>query len=407
MTADRDGIIDSVVIGAGPAGLAASAALAERGVQHVVLERGRVAQTWRTQRWDSFRLNTPGWAYRMFADLAGDSYLAGSDVVGQLDKLAAVCPVREGVRVEQLTHAADGFHLRTAAGDLRARTVVAATGDENRPRLPALTRAFPNAVAQVHAADYRNPGQLPGGAVLVVGSAQSGCQITEELLIAGRRVILATSPVGRAPTPYRGRDSIEWLFEAGFFDQRPQDLPDPAMMRAVQPILAPEGRSLSLQMLARAGATLAGRLVAVDGDRVRFDSSAPANVAAGDAFAGRARAMIDAFILRTGVAAPPAEPDDAGLPADLAPPTELDLGTAGIGSIVWCTGFAGDFSWLDHALLDAQGRPRHHEAASDTPGLWYVGLRWLTHRGSAQLSGMPKDAATVATAIAAKLAAGD
>ena len=144
--------------------------------------------------------------------------------------IAADCPVCEGVRVEQLVSVEDGFALRTSNGQLQSRTVVVATGDENVARIPALSQAFPPNIRQFHAADYRNPDQLPDGGVLVVGSAQTGCQITEELLAAGRRVILATSAVGRAPTPYRGRDTAEWLFDAGFFDQRPQDLPDPAMM---------------------------------------------------------------------------------------------------------------------------------------------------------------------------------
>lgn len=281
---------DCVVIGAGPAGLAASAALTELGIEHLVLERGRVGQTWRTQRWDSFRLNTPGWANRMLGEQPRDACLTGAEVVARLEKLAVDCPVRVGVRVAHLTRADAGFVLRTSDGDIRTRTVVVATGDENVPRVPALATAFPDRLAQYHAADYRNPDQLPDGGVLVVGSAQSGCQIGEELLAAGRQVILATSAVGRAPTPYRGRDSVEWLFESGFFDQRPQDLPDPAMMHAHPPVLAPCGRAMSLQLLAGAGARLVGRLKGVDGERIRFDDSASANVTAGDAFAaGHAR----------------------------------------------------------------------------------------------------------------------
>lgn len=390
---------DCVIVGAGPAGLATSAALSGHGVEHVVLERGRVGETWRSQRWDSFQLNTPGWANRLLGEQPRDAYLTGVDVVARLKKLAADCPVREGVSVDRLTPVEDGFALHTGNGELRSRTVVVTTGDENLPRLPALSRALPDRIRQYHAAGYRNPGQLPDGGVLVVGSAQTGCQITKELLASGRRVFLATSSVGRAPTPYRGRDTAEWLFEAGFFDQRPQDLPDPAMMRVHVPILAPEGRSLSLQLLARAGARLVGRLVAVDGDRVRFDTSAPANVSAGDAFAARARAMIDEFIDRSGVDAPAAEPDEAGGPVDLDPATELDLRRDGIGSILWCTGFGSDFSWLDLALLDAEGRPRREGAAAGASGLWFVGLRWLTHRGSAQLPGVAKDASSVADAV--------
>jgi putative flavoprotein involved in K+ transport len=396
-------VLDCVVVGAGPAGLAASAALTDRGVEHEVFERGRVGESWRTQRWDSFRLNTPGWMNEMLGEQARDAYATGAEVVERLDQLAADCPIHAGVGVARLAPAADGYVLRTADGDLRARTVVAATGDANVPRIPALAGAFPDWVAQYHAADYRRAGLLDEGGVLVVGSGQSGCQIAEDLRAGGREVVLATSPVGRAPTPYRGRDTIDWLVEAGFFDQRPQDLPDPSMMRAANPLLAPGGRSLSLQALARAGVTLVGRPVVMDRERVSFDASVAANVAAADAFAERARDMVDDIIRRHGLDAPPAEPDDTGPPIKLTSPMALDLHAHEIANVVWCTGFTGDFSWLDPALVDADRQPRHDGAAAPASGVWYVGLRWLTRRGSGLLHGFPGDAATVADAIEAYL----
>ncbi|HJW63063.1 MAG TPA: NAD(P)/FAD-dependent oxidoreductase, partial [Actinomycetes bacterium] len=174
-------MIDAVVVGAGPAGLAASVALADRGVEHVVLERDRVGGTWRDQRWDSFRLNTAGWMNAMLGGQAPDAYASGPEVVRRLDRLAAGCPVREGVRVARLAPAGDGWTVATDDGELEARTVVVATGDQNLPRVPALGRRLPGRVAQVHTAGYRGPGQLPDGTVLVVGSAQSGCQIAEDL----------------------------------------------------------------------------------------------------------------------------------------------------------------------------------------------------------------------------------
>jgi putative flavoprotein involved in K+ transport len=391
-------VVDAAVVGAGPAGLAASAALTDRGVEHVVLERDRVAGTWRAQRWDSFRLNTAGWMNAMLGGQAPDAYATGQEVVRRLERLAAGRPVREGVRVARLAPAGDAWAVATDDGELRARTVVVATGDQNLPTVPALGRRLPGRVAQLHTAGYRGPGQLPGGAVLVVGSAQSGCQIAEDLLAGGRRVILATSPAGRVPFRHRGRETIEWLAEAGFMDQRPRDLPDPSAMHAAMPIIAP-GRGLSLPALARSGATLTGRPVAVEGDRVAFDDSVAANVAAGDAFAARARAMVDELVHRRGLDAPPAEPDEHDAHVDLDPPATLDLRAEEVGAVVWCTGFTGDFSWLDPALLGRDGQPRHSDGAAPAPGLWYLGLRWLRRRSSAILLGFPGDAAWVAGAV--------
>jgi putative flavoprotein involved in K+ transport len=397
-----NGVQDCVVVGAGPAGLAASAALADRGVEHVVLERARPGESWRSQRWDSFRLNTPGWMNRLLGEQPHDAYASAAEVVRRLQDLAGRSPVRAGVGVSRLGPDGDGYRLSTGDGELTARTVVVATGAENRPWIPAVGRALPDRVAQLHVADYRAPGLLPDGAVLVVGSAQSGCQVVEDLLAGGRRVVLATSPVGRVPTPYRGRSTIEWLAEAGFFDQRPQDLPDPAMLRAPNPLLAPGGRAIGLPALARAGVTLTGQLVAVDGERVRFDDSAPANLAAGEAFAGRVRAMVDEIVRRRDLDAPPAEPDQGAVPVELDPPAALDLGAERVGSVIWCTGFGGDFSWLDPAMLDDRGRPRHRDAAV-APGLWCMGLRWMLRRSSNILHGMATDAVGVADAVRAHL----
>jgi putative flavoprotein involved in K+ transport len=396
---------DCVVVGAGPAGIAASAALTARGIDHLVLERGRIGQSWRTQRWDSLRLNNPGWMNPMLGEQPPDTYLPAAEVVERLRFLAASSPVREHVPVSALAPDGTGWVLRTANGAIRTRTVVVATGGENMPRTPALARSLPRSIEQIHAASYRRSGLLPSGGVLVVGSAQSGYQITEDLLAAGRRVVLATSPAGRAPARHRGRDTVEWLVECGFFDQRPQDLPDPSTVRAPQPLLAPGGRSASLQTLARSGATLTGRLVAAEGNLLHFDDSTKANITAADAFAARIRAMIDAYIRRSGRVAPPPELDDAGLPIELDQPTTLDVRTAGISSVIWCTGYTGDFSWLDPTLLDDAGRPVHHGVAASLPGVWFIGLRWLTRRSSGNFLGFPIDAATVADSVAATLGA--
>ncbi len=394
-------MIDGVVIGAGPAGLLASAALTARGVDHVVLERARPGASWRAQRWDGFRLNTPGWASAVFDEVEGEKYFTAAELLTRLDVLAAAADVREGVEVRGLSSEADGFALDTSTGLLRCRTVVVATGDENVARLPAMAGQVRDRVRSMHAAEYRSPTGLPPGRVLVVGSGQSGCQITGELLAAGREVVLATSPVGRVPTGYRGQDAYALLVKAGFFDQSADLMPDPRMLRAPQPILAPGAQPLSLQRLARAGARLTGRVTAVDQGVVRFDGSAAANVHAGDAFAAQAAAMLDAIITRFGIDAPPPAADEDDGPVRLAPPEPLALDE--LAAIVWATGFTGDFGWLHPELLGADGSPRHTGTQGAAPGLAYVGLRWLTRRSSAMLLGMPADAASAADRVQAAL----
>jgi putative flavoprotein involved in K+ transport len=348
--------MDCVVVGAGPAGLAASAALTEQGVEHIVLERSCAGESWRSQRWDSFRLNTPGWMNEMLGEQPADAYASRAEVVERMAALGARAQVHEGIDVCTLAATTDGFAVRSAETEFRARAVVVATGDQNVPCIPPIAQSLPARVAQLHASEYRSADALPDGTVLVVGSAQSGCQIADDLAAAGRRVVLATSAAGRLPMPYRGRATLEWVVEAGFYAQRPADLPDPAAMRAAQPIVAAGGRALSLQALARAGVTLAGRPVGVTGGRLTFDDSAPANVAAGDAFARRVRGMIDELIERRQVDAPPAEPDESDGFAGADPPLELDL--LDVGAVVWCTGFTGDFSWLGPELVDERGLPR-------------------------------------------------
>jgi len=394
--------IDTVVVGAGPGGLAASAALTDRGIEHVVLERGRVGQTWRDQRWDSLRLNNPGSMNAMLGPQPPGAYLSAREVLARLDSLAGDCPVREFTPVAGLVPDNGQWLVQVGVGLINARTVVIATGGENQPRTPRISSRVPGWIVQYHAADYRNPDQLPAGVVLVVGSGQSGCQITEELLAAGRRVVLATSPIGRAPARYRGFDVVKCLVQSGFFDQQTLHLPDISVTRQPQPLIAPGGRALSLQTLARGGARLAGRLTGVENGTVIFDDSAPANVAAGDVVAGRITAMLDQII---GPPDPrlPDELDEAAGLIELDPPRTLDLRAANVCSIIWCTGYSGDYTWLPEDFVDTGGQPRHDNTAAAAPGVWYIGLRWLTHRASGNFLGFPTDARTVAEAVSTHL----
>ena len=339
----------------------------------------------------------------MLGRLERNGYATALEVVATLDSLAADLPVRQHTPVRSLDRDGNDYVLRTPDGELRTLTVVLASGNQNVPKLPAFANRVAERVQQWHAANFRNAAQLPAGAVLVVGSAQSGCQIAEDLIAAGRQVYLATSQVGRFQWRYRGRDMVEWLVESGFFDQRPQDLEDPAMTRAAQPVVASGGRSLSLQLLARSGVTLLGRIVAVDECTMTFDGSAAANVAYGDQFASRVRTFVDTFIRQTGADAPPVESDDAGELVNVQSQTVLDLDAAGVASIIWCTGFTGDFSWVHLPVLDGAGQPKHDGGCTTEPGVWFVGLPWLTRRSSGIFLGFPTDADKIAGAVAAHL----
>ncbi|OUM42721.1 NAD(P)-binding domain-containing protein [Arthrobacter sedimenti] len=398
-------VIECAVIGAGPAGLAASVSLSGFGIEHVVLERARPGETWRTQRWDSLHLNNPGFMNTMLGEQDPDTYLTRLDVVQRLETLASKAPVITGTAVIGLSRLSGWWLLHTSDGPVEARTIVVASGGENVPRVPALASRLPDRIVQRHAATYRNPGALPDGGVLVVGSAQSGTQITQELLAAGRPVWLATSPVGRVWAEYRGRNILRWLDEAGFFEDRPENLPDPRAILAVPALLAPGGHSMSLQLLAQAGATLTGRLVAADGEALAFDDSTAANVAYGDGAAATIRTRIDAHIRTHHIGAPAAGSEAAEQPIEGDPPRQLRLSSAGIASVVWCMGYTGSFRWLGDDLTDANGAPLRRGTASPAPGIWFIGLRWLVRRTSGNFIGFPKDADLIADSVRAYLGA--
>jgi putative flavoprotein involved in K+ transport len=302
-----------------------------------------------------------------------------------------------------LSRVDDGFLLVTPDGRHRARTVVVATGDANEPKVPPLAAELPSQLIQLHSAYYFSPDDLPPGAVLVVGGGQSGAQITEELLDAGRKVIMATSPVGRVPLWRRGHDAVRILIDIGFFDMPTADLSDPAMAKAPQPLLAP-GYNLSLGRLERKGAVLTGRLVGVQGQTVTFAGNARAHAVAGEALASELNEVVDRYLAARG-ALDPIPPEEAEPLPTGAGPSAVNLARAGVHTVIWCTGYTGDFRWIEPGLLDDHGQPRRNgPAATDAPGLFYLGLRWLTMRGSGIFYGFGKDAERIADAIEARLA---
>ena len=291
--------------------------------------------------------------------------------------------------------------------------MVVASGTQRIPRIPRIAASLPPGIVALPSADYRNPAALPEGAVLVVGSGQSGVQIAEDLLGAGRSVYLSTSRVGRMPRRYRGRDTMAWLVQVGFLDERPEDLPDPALTRAAQPLVSGvglRGHTVSLQDLAARGVTLLGRPIAVEGVRLSTDGSVGANIAFGDEGAAAFRQVVDDGLRRLGQPLPPLEDDPADRahsdPMSVRSPATLDLEEAGIATVIWATGVGGDFSWLRvPGALDGDGAPVHRDGVSEVPGLYFIGMPWLSRRKSGIVMGVGDDAAVVIAHLRGRLAA--
>jgi putative flavoprotein involved in K+ transport len=390
-----------VVVGAGPAGLATSSRLADAGCHHVVLERGRIGWSWRTQRWDSFRLNTPRWANLVpgeFLPGAPDDFATAPALVAALERFAEGLPVLEGVQVLRAEPLGGAWRLETTSGPLVSGAVVVASGFQSVPRKPAYAAALPAGIEQLHVAEYRRPEDVDG-AVLVVGGGQSGLQVAEDLLDGGHQVYLSTSRVGRIPRRYRGRDAFEWLRETGQLELSREEA-DPAVLAATVPQIsgAAGGRTVSYQQLARRGATLLGHATGFDGHRIGLAQDAGDNVRFADDASAMFRAAWDKRAAASGDTAEVAPQDDP--PDEPAPhlygkqgPRSLDLASAGISTVIWATGFDPSIGWLPDDALDLDWQPR-------LPGLHVVGAPWLTHRASSNLYGMVADAERVAALFA-------
>jgi putative flavoprotein involved in K+ transport len=407
---DSADVLDAVVVGAGWAGLGVSYWLARRGMRHSVLERGRIGETWRTQRWDSFRMNTPN----VQTVMPGDSY-DGLDPSGALtrDQFVALLedfarrnalPIEAGTAVSELTHENDAYRLTTSRGTLLARNVIVASGSLNCPVRPSWAASLPPVVRQIDASDYRSAADLPDGAVLVVGSGQSGVQIAEELAQARRTVFLATSRVGRLPRRYRGRDIMVWLLECGFLDVRREEVIRLAGRIPPRGVLG-SLHTISLQALSAQGIVLLGRLTGVeDGDRLSIADDLEANARFADEASDNIKRHIDDYISRAGIDAPVSEPDPAETVAMRRPNpaiASLDLSRSGITTVVWCTGFKGDFSWMRlSGALDAAGQPVHEDGVAALPGLYFAGLDFASTRKSGIILAIAEEAPRLVDHIA-------
>jgi putative flavoprotein involved in K+ transport len=413
--------VETVVIGAGQAGLTMSWHLRQAGRDHVVLERRATLGGGWQDRWDAFRLVSPNW----WASFPGapydgddpDGYMPRDEIVGRVARYAATigAPVILEAGVERLrARPGGGFELQTAQGRIEAREVVIATGGFHVPNVPGLAAAVPRRVLSLHSSGYRRPGDLPPGAVLVVGSAQTGVQLVEELRAAGREVYLSVGSAGRFPRRYRGRDSFAWLAlaaergaELGVPLPTAATLPDPRRRLAGNPHVSGHGggHDTNLRQYGRDGVRLLGRLTAVDGERLRLAPDLPANIAAADRlFDERFKPLFDRLITAAGIDAPPAEPPAV---VDYEPPIveELDLAAAGIATILWTTGYRQDLGWIEPLITDEMGFARQVRGVTEIPGLYVIGSLWQHDQASATLMGMPRDARVLAERMGLETAA--
>lgn len=400
----------AVIIGGGQAGLSVSYCLKERGIEHVIFEKHRIAHSWRTQRWDSFCLVTPNWQCTLpgfpYPGSDPSGFMPKSDIVAYVEAYAQSfeAPVREGIDVLKLRHRDQQFELRTSLGEFTAQQVVVATGGYHRPKIPRLSARFSGHVLQLHSSEYRNPEALPDGAVLVVGTGQSGCQIAEDLHLAGKQVHLCVGSAPRAPRQYRGRDVVDWLDQMGYYeltyDEHPQK--DKVRDKTNHYVTGRDGgREIDLRQFALEGMQLHGRLRSIQDGQLVFQDDLGYNLDQADEVAASIKHTIDDYILTTNIPVPidpPYEP--AWLPQDV--PLNLDYRQANITAVIWCTGYSSDYRWVDIPVFNGKGYPGHHRGVTPVSGLYFIGLPWLHTWGSARFSGIARDAVYIADYVASK-----
>lgn len=395
---------DTVIIGAGQAGLSASYYLTRAGRENTVLESApRLAHAWRDERWDSFTMATPNWTLNLpehpYRGDDPDGFIFKHEIVTYLEEFAVgfSAAVEFGVHVTGVTAASGGLAVRTADEEILARHVIVATGSFQTPKIPFGAAHIPADIVQCAPTTYRNPDALPSGAVLVVGSAQSGCQIADELREAGRQVYLATGSAPRVPRRYRGRDIFYWLGQIGFFDRPASVLPNPRAKFAGNPQVTGNkgGRNLNLHAFARDGIQLLGSFHGADGARLSFRPNLHENLARADAFSNNIKATIDRHVEKTGVYMPlrPEDVESEPLNGFSVPErTGLDLRDAGIRTIVWATGFSFDYSLVDFPVLDDDGFPLTRRGVTAIPGLYFLGMHFLHTAKSTLMYGVGADA---------------
>ncbi|HEX3053485.1 MAG TPA: NAD(P)/FAD-dependent oxidoreductase [Aggregatilineaceae bacterium] len=400
--------IETLIVGAGQAGLSLSYYLTQQGREHLIIDRAlQPAEAWRNQRWDSFTLNTPNELTR----LPGADY-QGSDPDGFLSRVELIrffedylqrfnLPVRFGIEATSLTPNDHHYTVTTTAETFNARNVVIATGLYQSPKVPPFAANLSASIHQVHSSEYRSPDRLPSGAVLVVGSGQSGCQIAEELYQLGRKVYLSVGRAGRVPRRYRGKDMIVWLNETGFFDRTADQLPSSQARFSANPQLSGSkgGHTINLHQFVRDGVTLVGHIGDVQVGKLRFAPDLRQNLLNADEIEATMLHNIDNYIRAHGLDAPPDNVPVLRDAYDQKEIAELDVRQADITSIIWAGGYSFSFDWVKLPLFDADGFPIQQRGATAYPGLYFLGLPWLHTQKSGLIFGVGDDAAYIASRI--------
>ena len=404
-----------LIIGGGQAGLSMSWCLKQRGIDHLVFEKHRIAEAWRSQRWDSFCLVTPNWQCQLpgfpYAGPDPNGFMVKNQIVEYIEAYAKSFspPVMEGTTVKRLARSANGrFEVSTSYRDFTADQVVVATGGYQISTIPRMSEKFAPGVTQIHSSDYKNPDQLPPGAVLVVGSGQSGCQIAEDLHLAGRKVHLCVGGAPRTARRYRGKDVVDWLADLGYYDMPVHEHPQKERVRAKANHYVTGrdgGRDIDLRKFANEGMQLHGRLRDVQGSQLTFAEDLAQNLDQADNVADSIKNTIDKFIVEHGIDAP-TEPRYVPVWTPDGVPLEIDYAEAGITTVIWSAGFRTDYSWVEIPLFDGKGYPVHQRGVTTVPGLYFLGLPWLYTWGSGRFSGIARDAEFLAEYVQARHNAG-
>lgn len=399
------------IVGGGQAGLSISYCLKKKGFEHIVFEKNEVGHSWRSKRWDSFCLVTPNWQCKLpgyhYPGEDPHGFMQKDEIVQYIEDYAASFnpPLKAGVEVSKVRQNPEGiFELTTTIGDFTADQVVIASGSYHTPRLLKIAERLPEKIVQLHSSEYKNPQSLPNGSVLVVGTGQSGCQIAEDLHLAGKKVYLCVGSAPRSPRRYRGKDVVDWLEQMGYYDLSIDEHPQKEKVRtkANHYVTGRDGgREIDLRQFALEGMQLCGRLKNIRNNTLEFWGNLKQNLDQADAVAESIKKSIDTFIDKHQLSAP-TEPAYKPVWEPNSEVLTLDLEQANISAVIWCTGYESDFSWVEIPVFDGNGYPGHDRGVTSVRGLYFLGLPWLYTWGSGRFSGIARDAHYLADCIAAK-----